>query len=71
MIYNNICALCAKHGCSIRQLEKGTGIANGTIRKWNRQSPKVSTILPVADYFGVTLDELVRGPNRKGVTEHE
>ena len=61
MLFDNIRKLSEARGMSIRQLERKLGIANGTIGKWNRQSPRIATILPVADYFGVTLDELVRG----------
>ena len=66
MIYEKVRALCAERGISVRRLEQELGIANATIRKWDKQSPKISTILPVADYFSITLDELVRGPDKKG-----
>ncbi|MBQ9348173.1 MAG: helix-turn-helix transcriptional regulator [Oscillibacter sp.] len=67
MIFDNIRALCMERGVSVRRVERETGIANGVIRKWNHQSPRVDKLLLVADYFGVTLDELVRGTgNRKG-----
>ena len=61
MIFDNIRALCAERGVSVCRLEREAGIGNGVIRKWNKQSPRVDKLLPVADYFGVTLDELVRG----------
>lgn len=65
MIYDNILALCAARGISVRKAEHEVGIGNGVIRKWNHQSPHVDKLLLVADYFGVTLDELVRGPKQE------
>jgi len=64
MIYDNVRALCASRGISVRQLERELGLANATIAKWRFKSPRVASILPVADFFGVTLDELVREKRR-------
>ena len=61
MIYENIAALCEKRGVSVRRLERETGLGNGVIGGWKRKFPRVDRLLAVADYFGVTLDELVRG----------
>lgn len=60
MILENIERLCREHNISISALEKTVGLANATIRNWNTSSPRVSSIKAVADYFGVTLDELIR-----------
>ncbi len=60
MIVTNIKKLCKRHKITISQLEKSTSIANGAIAKWEKSSPKVSNIKKVADYFGVTVDELIK-----------
>ena len=61
MIYKNILTLCEARNISVRRLERETGIGNGVIAEWKQRHPRVDKLLAVADYFGVTLDELVRG----------
>lgn len=65
MIYEKIMALCKSRNISVRRLEKETGLGNGVIAGWKHGYPRVDKLLAVADYFGVTLDELVR-EQRKG-----
>lgn len=60
MILNNISSLCQKNNISIARLEKTLGIGNGTIGGWDRASPTVSKLKLVADYFHVTVDDLIR-----------
>lgn len=62
MIYENVKRLCAERGITIMELEKACGIANGTVGKWalRNSSPRVGTLLRVASYFGVSVDNLVR-----------
>ena len=73
MLFNNVKLLCSERGVSVWALETATEIGNGTIGKWKTSSPRIETIKKVADYFGVTVDELlaeddskecVRGGNR-------
>lgn len=66
LIYENIVRLCAERGISVRALEKAVGLGNGVIGAWRRKSPRVDKLLRVADFFGVTLDELVRGDRQEG-----
>lgn len=56
----NIRALCRKNDTSIWALERELGIGNGVIARWSKSSPRVETVKQVADYFGVTVDELLR-----------
>lgn len=60
MIYDNIIELCAEKNVSIARLEKECGLGNGTIRLWEQSSPRVSSLIHVAKFFGVTLDELTK-----------
>ena len=62
MIYTNILAICEARNIPIRTVERETGIGNGTIRRWDEASPRVCTVKAVADYLGVTVDELIREP---------
>lgn len=61
MIYKNVKRLCNERNITIMELEKSCGIANGTIGKWasRKSSPRVETLLRIANYFDVSMDELV------------
>lgn len=59
MILANITKLCKEKGISIAKLERETGISNGTIGRWGTSSPNVENARKVADFFGVTVDELL------------
>lgn len=60
MILENIRTLCKERRISISALEKATNIGNGTISGWNTCSPRVNNLQAVAQYFGITVDELLR-----------
>lgn len=59
MLVENIRCLCRERGVSIQQLERELGFGNGTIRRWGENAPSVDKVKAVADYFGVTVDELL------------
>lgn len=59
MIYKNVVSLCKKAGISVARLEVETGIGNGTIGRWDVSSPSVERLKKVADFFGVTIDDLI------------
>ena len=62
MIYDNVKRLCEKNKTSIWALEKACGIGNGTIGKWadGDANPRIGTLKKIADYFGITVDELLK-----------
>lgn len=60
MNFNKLVALCKEKGITFCKLEKECGIGNGTIARWKTSSPSVANLKAVADYFGVTVDELLR-----------
>ena len=62
MLLENIRRLCSKKPVSIAKLERETGISNGTIARWDTSSPTIENVQKVAEYFGVTVDELL-APN--------
>lgn len=62
MIYKNVKALADKKGLSIAELEKKAGLSNGTIGKWIESSPKVNSLVKVANVLGVGINKLVNGP---------
>ena len=65
MIYENIVNLCRERGISISKLEKEAGLGNATIRGWERSSPTVDRLKTVADYFDVTVDDLLQDHNNR------
>ena len=67
MIYTNISNLCHDRGISIARLEREMGFGNSTIRGWANSSPTVEKLKAVADYFGVTVDDLLS--DSKSTTE--
>ena len=60
MITKNIETLCKKKGISISALEKALSFGNNTIAKWETSSPTIARLKAVADYFGCTVDELLK-----------
>lgn len=61
MVYESIMALCQKKGIRVARLERECGLGNATIRGWENASPRVDLLKRVADYFGVTVDDLING----------
>ena len=60
MLYENIVKLCRDNGISIARLEKECGFGNATIWAWDKSDPGAKKLKIVADYFGVTVDELLK-----------
>ncbi|KGL38506.1 transcriptional regulator [Listeriaceae bacterium FSL A5-0209] len=62
MLYNTIKRMADEQNISIYRIEKDSGMANGTIGKWGRtanQKPTAENLKKVADYFGVSMEELI------------
>lgn len=53
-------ALCAERKISIAALERETGLGNGVIARWDESSPRLESVLAVANYFGVQIDQLLK-----------
>ena len=60
VIYEKVAKLCADRGISIRALELELKMGNGTIKGWEKTNPRVDLLKKVCDFFGVTLDEMMR-----------
>ena len=59
MLLQNILQLCKVRKTSIARLEKEIGLGNGTISRWGTSSPTVENVRKVAEFFGVTVDQLI------------
>ena len=56
-IYND---LCRRHGVAPTTVMTYLGISKGSIAKWKEGSvPRESTLLKIANYFGVSVDYLL------------
>lgn len=60
MIYDRIKRLCDEKGTTIYALTKELNLGYGTISRWRTSSPSVDRLKAVADYFGVTVDSLLK-----------
>lgn len=58
--------LCSADGITFAELERTLGFGNGTIARWDCNSPGVDRAKRVADYFGVTVDALLEGGDKNG-----
>jgi transcriptional regulator with XRE-family HTH domain len=53
--------LCKEHNTSIPKLEEEFKLGRGAIYKWDVNRPTIDKVQRVADYFGATIDSMVRG----------
>lgn len=59
MIYQNIKSIADSQKVSIRKIEQDTGITLGSIYHWNDVKPSVDKVVKVANYLGVTVEDLL------------
>ena len=58
-IVETIRSLCKDRGVSVNSLEAACGIGKNTILKWDIHEPSVGKVKKVADFFDVTIEELI------------
>lgn len=59
-IVKKIQELCKERGMTIPKLEKEAGFSNGSIYKWDTNTPGIDRIQKVAKCFGVSIDFLIQ-----------
>ena len=60
MFFETFCKLCQSKGMSANGVAKELSIASGTVSEWKKgRVPQNATLLKVASYFGVTVDDLL------------
>ena len=64
MIYQNIKSIADSQKVSIRKIEQETGITLGSIYHWNDVKPSVDKVAKVANYLGVTVEDLLNHKQR-------
>lgn len=57
-IYQEITRICTEKNISVAKMERDLGIANGTIRRWGATNPGIKSVVDVANYLEVSIDEL-------------
>lgn len=55
----NIRILCKNHNITPTKLEEELGYSQGLISRWKDKTPSIDKIIDIADYFHVSLDEVV------------
>lgn len=66
MFYENLLKLCESIKKSPNAIAKELGFSNSAVTYWKRGSiPKSDTVQKLADYFGVSTDELLNGAPSK------
>lgn len=58
-LFENVQAMCALKRITIADLERGSGLKESTVTKWKTTSPSYDKVVSVADFFGITIDELL------------
>ena len=58
-IYQRITDMASDKGFSVNHIEKEAGLSKGSICKWERGSPNVTSLKKVTDFLGCTIDEIM------------
>lgn len=66
VLYDNVKRLCEEKGVSVLALEKALGFPRSSICKWNDNEPGIRKVQKVAEYLGVSIEELLREDDGKG-----
>lgn len=61
-LIDRIKSLCKERGITLKELEDGAGITKNTMCRWGENTPSVDKVLRVADFLGVSVDDLLREP---------
>lgn len=66
MFKQNFIKICTERGVAPTSVLKQIGLSNATFSCWSDESiPRQTTLVKIADYFGITPEELLRGPTEK------
>lgn len=70
-LVSNIIKLAERRGKLVEDVENELNFRNGEIQSWKNLNTSISKVCKVADYFGVTVDTLVRIPLSDDSLQHE
>ena len=60
-MYSKVKELCRTNGITVTELETKLGFSRGSLCKWGRNTPSITKVKLVADYFHISVDELLKG----------
>lgn len=67
--YERLIGLIEEKQLTIRKVERECGLANASIKRWETQSPRLDSVVSVANYLHVSVDYLALGRCDKATTE--
>ena len=68
--YKNYAAFCARSGKSLSAVAEEVGLSRTSPNGWKKDKlPRDSTLIKLADYFGVSVDELISDHEKKPAPE--
>ena len=59
LLVKSIREICKENKITPSQLENELGFGAGLISRWSKNSPSLDKIVDIADYFNITIDELI------------
>jgi transcriptional regulator with XRE-family HTH domain len=64
-------AAAKEKGSNFKRIEQECGLGNGTIKRWEKQSPRLDKLMKVSEYLQLSLDYIVYGKkeNRRSETK--
>lgn len=68
-VYRRIQLLCSQENISITEMAKRINMDASTIQKWKNRIPNIDSLMPIANYFGVSIDYLTGRTNVKEVAQ--
>ena len=70
---DHIRKICKLRDTNLAEVERNTGIANGTIAKWENspRSPQFDHLLKISRYLNCSIEELYLGEIKNPVTESD
>ena len=60
VLFDNVKRMCEEKGIAISKLEMDLEFPRSYICKWNKNEPGIRKVQKVADYLGVTIEELLK-----------
>lgn len=67
MFKQNFINICIERGVAPTAVLREIGISHATFTCWTDESvPRQTTLIKIAEYFGITPEDLLRSPEEKG-----
>lgn len=71
MFYDTFMKLCEMHGKTASEALRGSGLSKYAYHRWKNGTPTLETRIKLADYFGVTVEELESYEKEEAVPDVE